>query len=510
MSLVEIVLHAAALIYLVCTLLLALFVGSFGVLLAIYARTRSRSEATPALTNDQLPSVTVQLPIYNELHVAARLIDAAARLDYPRDRLRVQVLDDSTDGTTAILRRQIQAWRAQGVEHIVLLRRPVREGYKAGALAWGLQQVSTEYVAVFDADFVPAPDFLRRTVPHFTADPRLALVQSRWEHLNPEANWLTRAQALTIDGHFAVEQTARCRGGLPFAMNGTGAVWRTAALRDAGGWSAATVAEDLDISYRALLRGWRMRYLPEVAVPGELPEQIQAYKRQQRRWATGMTENLLHHARPLLRSAHYDPGAKFMGLMHLASFAVQPLILLVLLLTPPLIAAGLLARLPNLGLLLGPLGLIPVLIMVTGQLALGRPAWRTLRALPVQGLIAAALVLNNTLGVLAGLHPRAVRREFKRTPKFSEARSGSPYTLPLDGTIVGEIALGAYALGGAALALERFPALLPYLLTYGLALWGMVLATLWQAWPRTAYCTARQRAAGAANEGAPADQAALR
>lgn len=493
---IDLLLHTAATLYTASAVLVAIFTASFGLLLAIYARVRGQHSDVPVVRDADLPSVTVQLPVYNEAHVAARLIDACAQIDYPRGKLRVQIIDDSTDDTTAILRRQIAAWHARGVDYIDLLRRPQRDGYKAGALAFGLQHTDSALVAVFDADFVPPPDILRRVVPHFYANSRLAMVQTRWEHLNTEANWLTRAQSLTIDGHFAIEQTARYRGGLPVSMNGTGAVWRVAALADAGGWSAATITEDLDLSYRALLRGWRFLYRPDIAVPGEIPPQIQAYKLQQRRWATGMTENLLRHALPLLRSGRYSPLAKFMGLVHLGSFAVQPLILAIFLLTPVLIAGDMFAQMPDLSLVFGTVGVIPPLIMILGQMTLRRRWWRTLWLMPVQGWLGVGMALNNTVGVLAALHPPDRPRAFTRTPKF-DGRAAFPgwitsrYALPPDAVTVGELILGLYALGGVILALDRLPALVPYLLTYALAFTGIALANIAQT--RRIHSRARHR-----------------
>ncbi len=483
----DLVLNLAAALYVGAALLLTLFVGSFGVLLAVWARTRGQSVPLPRVSDAALPHVTVQLPIYNEAHVALRALDACARLDYPAEKLTIQVLDDSTDATAAQLARAVSAWRARGVD-VALLRRSSRAGYKAGALAHGLAHVTGALVAVFDADFVPPPDFLRRTAPHFLADPRLALVQTRWEHLNADENGLTRAQALALDAHFAVEQLARQRGGFPFSMNGTGALWRVSALRDAGGWSAATLTEDLDLSYRALLRGWRFLYLPQVAAAGEIPPLLQAYKVQQRRWAEGMTQNLLRHALPLLRSQRYGWGAKWMGLAHLASYAVQPLMLLLFLLTPLLLWGGAWARLPNLS-ALGAVGIVPPALMVAGQLALRRPWWRTLRWLPLQGLLGAGMMLNNTAGALVALRPGRART-FHRTPKFAQA-TRSPYTPTADALTWGELLLGGYALWGAALAWGRAPALLPYLLSQALAFWGVALVNLAQLWGRCSQTPAR-------------------
>jgi cellulose synthase/poly-beta-1,6-N-acetylglucosamine synthase-like glycosyltransferase len=474
----------AAALYVLAGLLLTVFVGSFAILLGIYLWTRHSQPELPSVGDGDLPSVTVQLPVYNEAHVIGRLIDACAQFDYPRGRFCVQVLDDSTDETTLAIRHKIAEWRARGVDNIVLVRRPQRTGYKAGALAYGLERVDTDCIAVFDADFVPPADFLRRTMPYFNCSEGLALVQTRWDHLNADTNWLTRAQALTMDQHFAIEQVARSRGHLPMSMNGSGAVWRTAALRDAGGWSPATVTEDLDLSYRALMRGWEFIYLVGVPVPGELPPQVQAYKVQQNRWATGMTECLIRHALPLLRSRRYGWGKKFMGIMHLSQYAVQPLILLMFLLTPALLWGDMFRRLPNLG-FLGAVSVIPLLLVAVAQAELRRDWYRRLLYLPVQLLVGAALVLNNTAGVLAALHPPGIQREFRRTPKFNVTRQGqnwfgSRYTLAVDAITLGEIALGAYAVGGTFLALERLPALALYMASYALSFFGFAFSNIYQ------------------------------
>lgn len=474
---IDLLLSIAAVLYIVCALLLAIFIGSFGVLLVIYLFKRAEPLVLPDVSDEALPSVTIQLPIYNEAHVVGRLIEACARLDYPADRLHIQVLDDSNDETTTVIRHKIAECQARGFQAISLNRRILRAGYKAGALAYGLYKVKTDFVVVFDADFVPPPDFLRRVIPHFHTDDRLALVQTRWDHLNAGYNWLTRIQALTIDNHFVIEQAARSRGHLPMSMNGSGGVWRVSALKDAGGWSAATLAEDLDISYRALLRGWRFLYLPAVTAPGEIPPQVQAYKIQQRRWATGMTECLIRHALPLLRSERYPLGYKLMGLAHLSQFAVQPFILLMFLLTPLLIAGEMFHRLPNLS-LLGVVSAIPLVMMALAQRAL-YPDWRhRLLFLPLQGAVGAGMVVNNTYGVLMALHRRSVIREFKRTPKFNLVHQGqrwarSRYALPVDAIMLGEIVLGIYAVLGLALALRHLPALAFYMLSYVLSFWGL-------------------------------------
>ncbi|MBZ0289226.1 MAG: glycosyltransferase, partial [Anaerolineae bacterium] len=260
-------------LYVICAVLLTIYAGSELILLITYWR--YRNQPTPVPPVKQWPTVVVQLPIYNERYVVGRLLNAVAALDYPRDRLIVQVLDDSSDDTSELAAEHAAALAKTGL-NIQHVRRENRTGYKAGALAYGLSLVDSELVVVLDADFVPAPDFLRRTVPYLAADPGLGMVQTRWGHLNPFNNLLTLGQTLALDGHFVVEQTARSRAGWLMSFNGSGGVWRAQCIKDAGGWRDLTLTEDLDLSYRAQLAGWRFLYLPDVVVPGELPPQIAA------------------------------------------------------------------------------------------------------------------------------------------------------------------------------------------------------------------------------------------
>lgn len=453
-------------VYVVLAVLLSLFVSSFGVLLVIFLFKRGRPPKAPQVSDDELLSVTVQLPLYNEQYVAVRLIDAVCSMDYPRDKFHVQILDDSTDETTELCRQRAEYWQSQGVD-CQLVRRPNRAGYKAGALAYGLTLVQTDCVAIFDADFVPTKDFLYKAMPHFNTSEEVALIQTRWAHLNLDYNWLTRAQAISIDGHFAVEQVARSRGYLPMSMNGTGGIWRVKAIHDAGGWSAITLTEDLDLSYRALLKGWKFVYLVDIPVPGELPPQIAAWKIQQARWATGSTQCLIRHAVPLLRS-HFPLWKKFMGLMHLSQYAVQPVIFLLFILTPILLAGDMFEKLPDLR-IIGVFGIIPPIILILGQTELyERPT--NLLYFPVQFISGAAIVLSNTVAVLKALNINK-ELEFKRTPKFritdrKDSWSSRLYTLKVDWTTVGELVLAAYALLGFLLAMESAPALAPYMLIY--------------------------------------------
>lgn len=449
-------------IYALCALSLGLYTAGQALLLWRFWRTRRATTAAPPL--DELPQVTIQLPLYNELDVAGRLIDAVAAFDYPRDKLLIQALDDSTDLTAQLVARKLQALEARGF-HTQQIRRGHRDGFKAGALAEGLAHSDSEYIAIFDADFLPPPDFLRRTLPHLLAEPDLGFAQSRWSHLNAETNSLTRAQRLSIDTHFVVEQAARNRSGWLIPFNGAGGLWRRSCIEAAGGWSSDTLTEDLDLSYRAQLAGWRSRFLPDVEAPGEIPPQLAAYKQQQARWATGSTQCLLKLARPII-AAKLSAPQKIMAIQHLCQYLPQPLMLLMLLLTPPLLLADGLG-----GLSLAPLGIIglaPPLMYIAGQMQLRRSWLSAMTAFPALLFIGAGLSLSNSLAVASGL--LGLKPPFRRTPKFERDWRRSPYALSADLTLWLELALMAYALWAAALAWELQRELCPYLLFYALSL----------------------------------------
>lgn len=233
----------------------------------------------------ELPSITVQIPLYNERMVATRIVDAVAAFDYPSDRLQIQIVDDSNDETEQLIADRVAFHRAKGV-NIDHVRRDNRRGFKAGALAQAMEFASGEFIAIFDADFVPHASLLRDTVDHFS-DSKVGMVQFRWEHLNRKSSWLTKTQAMMLDSHFSLEQHVRSASGLFFNFNGTAGMWRTSAIIDAGHWSADTLTEDLDLSYRAQLRGWKMVYLNDVACAGEIPANMHAFKSQQHRWVKG-------------------------------------------------------------------------------------------------------------------------------------------------------------------------------------------------------------------------------
>ncbi|HEX5178330.1 MAG TPA: glycosyltransferase [Gemmatimonadaceae bacterium] len=316
--------------YAAALFVLSLFSLNRYVMISLFRRYRGHPRARPPEPTP-MPRVTVQLPVYNELFVAERLIRSACALDYPRHLLQVQVLDDSTDETLTLTRRLVRQYRAKGfqIEH---LHREDRTGYKAGALEYGLERAMGELVAVFDADFVIPRDFLRNTVPYFS-DPNVGVVQARWDYLNEDYSLLTRVTALGLSGQFVIEQPARDRGGLFLTFNGTAGVLRTRAIRDAGGWQHDTLTEDLDLSYRAQLAGWRIQYLPALPCPSELPPDMHALKTQQYRWTKGSQETARKLFLPLWRAA-IPLWQKLQGTAHLLGNSVYPFLLVVGILNP--------------------------------------------------------------------------------------------------------------------------------------------------------------------------------
>jgi cellulose synthase/poly-beta-1,6-N-acetylglucosamine synthase-like glycosyltransferase len=402
------------------------------------------------------PPVTVQLPVYNERHVVERLLDACTALDYPRDRLQIQVLDDSDDDTTQRAEQRAALWRARGMD-VTVVRRGERTGYKAGALAHALPLATGEIIVLFDADFAPPPDFLRRTVGAFLApgSERTGFVQVRWGHLNPTYSLLTRCQALALDGHFGVEQPARFRAGYPFGFNGSAGAWRRACIEDAavGGWQSDTLCEDLDLAYRAQLAGWRGLYTFEMAVPAEIPPQVQAFKRQQFRWAKGTVQALRKLAGRVARSG-WSRSRRLAAFGHLGSYLIHPALLLLLLAYLPL--ALLDARpLPMVG-ALGLASLGPPLLYATAAARLYPGRWLAhWLALPLLMLFGLGLSLNNAVAVWEGFRHNG--GAFLRTPKFRieqqhDSWRASAYRLPVEGRTLAEVSLALYAAAAATLA----------------------------------------------------------
>ncbi|WP_224999613.1 cellulose synthase family protein [Cesiribacter sp. SM1] len=319
-----------------CSSLLFLFLFSLGQLHLTwhYLRSLRKKQAVPLALPEELPVVTVQLPIYNERYVAERLLDAIARLHYPADKLQIQVLDDSTDDTVALISAKAAALQGQGlwIEHV---RRPNRQGFKAGALQWGLQKAKGAFIAIFDADFLPPADFLIKTLPYFQA-PETGVVQTRWGHLNRTYNLLTKLQAFGLDAHFTIEQGGRSEAGSYINFNGTGGIWRRSCIEDAGGWSADTLTEDLDLSYRAQMRGWKFRYLEEVESPAELPVIMPAVRSQHFRWNKGAAECARKNLLKSLRS-HGSFFNKLHAFFHLTNSSIFIVILIAALLSVPML-----------------------------------------------------------------------------------------------------------------------------------------------------------------------------
>lgn len=397
-------------------------------LLYLYLRHRNeRSEPSAHFPEGGLPVVTVQLPMFNELHVAKRLIEAVARVDYPRDRLEIQVLDDSTDATSTIARETCAALQQRGID-IAYMHRRDRKGYKAGALAAGLKRARGELILIFDADFVPGPSVLRDLV-HFFAEPGVGMVQARWGHLNRNQSRLTRCQAMLLDGHFMIEHGARHRSGRFFNFNGTAGMWRKSAIEDAGGWQHDTITEDMDLSYRAQLRGWKFIYVPEVEVAAELPCDMTSFKSQQHRWAKGSVQTAMKLLGQIMR-APVPAKVKWEAFFHLTNnFAYLFLLVLALLQMPNMFIRRQLES-PEL-LLLD----VPLFIATCGSVAafyivahrdLYGSRWEAVKLLPSMMALGIGLAVNNARAVFEGMFGEGV--VFERTPKRGavDGNEGAP------------------------------------------------------------------------------------
>jgi cellulose synthase/poly-beta-1,6-N-acetylglucosamine synthase-like glycosyltransferase len=435
---------------------------------------------------DTWPTVTIQLPIFNEFYVAERLIDAVARMDYPVDRLEIQVLDDSTDDTSTIVADHVARWRERGVD-IVQVRRPDREGYKAGALRHGLTTAQGELIAIFDADFLPTADFLRVAVPALVADPALAFVQARWGHVNRGFSLITRLQALAIDGHFGIEQAGRWAKGLWFNFNGTAGVWRRTALLDAGGWQDDTLTEDLDPSYRAFMAGWRAGYLRLLEAPAELPVSFSAYRRQQHRWARGSFECAIKHLPAIWRS-DVPFSRKISATLHLTGYVIHLLLLgLSVLYLPLLLLAG---PHPELFALFGVLGifnlttLAPTLLFAVGQRQVGRRWILQIPTILMLSVFGCGMMVNTARAAWHTL--KGGPAAFERTPKFGIRHRHEDwlrlrYQLGLDRIVLVELALAALNAVTCAVAIQRgFWAIAVYAGIFGAGLASAVAATVRQ------------------------------
>ncbi len=468
----------------------------------VYYRTR-RNAPRPAARFAELPAVTVQLPMYNERLVAERVIAAACAIDYPADKLQVQVLDDSTDESAEIARRFCEKMRRAGCD-IEYRHRTDRTGFKAGALNDGLATATGELIAIFDADFVPPRNILKRTVHHFT-DEKVGMVQTCWDHLNREASLLTRSQAIFLDGHFVIEHTARNRSGRWMNFNGTAGVWRREAIEQAGGWQHDTLTEDVDLSYRAQLAGWDFKYLQRVRCPAELPPEINAFKSQQHRWTKGSIQTAKKVLPRIMRS-DAPLATKVEAFFHLTSPGVYLMMVVMMLLLFPALFVNVLPleRGGVWGFVFG----ASLFMMATAsagtfyvaaQREQRRGLWATLVQIPLLMAIGVGIALNNARAVIEALVGHD--SPFVRTPKYSAEGKDSRWRgaanlvrLPRRRVMaLAEVALAAYltACTVAATQVPHTALSIPFLVLFAAGCWYVGLTSLGVRLPRPGWAFRR-------------------
>jgi cellulose synthase/poly-beta-1,6-N-acetylglucosamine synthase-like glycosyltransferase len=480
-----------ALVYLIPTIgLMAYGINCYVMLFLFYRRLRQAETARgqireamgDILTRADLPVVTTQIAIYNELNVAERVIRAVCAMCYPQAKHEIQVLDDSTDDTCAVVDRLAAEYQAKGYD-VKVLRRSVRTGYKGGALAAGLAAARGELLAVFDADFVPPADYLVSIVPFFMRDAKIGFAQARWGHLNRHHSLLTRAQSIGIDGHFIVEQIARGWNSLFMNFNGTAGVWRRKAIVSGGGWQWDTLTEDLDLSYRVQFEGWTALYLPDLVVPAELPETAAAFRSQQFRWAKGSFQTLLKLF-PRLRREKCSWFKKFEAVMHISGYGVHPLMLTLSVLALPMLLLTRHQTLPSwffiviaLPLALSILG--PSILYVVAQCVVDRrEGWKSIFWMPVLMFVGIGLALSNTRAIVEAVRGR--ESEFVRTPKRGD-REVQRYRGRFATIALAELALGVYCLYTvhAYLHSDRL-GVVPFLMLYAAGYLYIGMLSIWQ------------------------------
>ena len=453
-------------------------------LVYLYMKNKDK-HPVPSRPMTELPVVTVQLPIYNEMYVADRLIDAVCEIDYPRELLEIQVLDDSTDETTSVAERAVRRNAAKGID-ITYIHRTDRTGYKAGALENGLKTAKGEFVAIFDADFIPSVDFLRRTVPFFVDD-KIALVQARWGHINQDYSLLTKVQSILLDAHFVLEHGARNRAGHFFNFNGTAGIWRRVAIGDAGGWQHDTLTEDLDLSYRAQLRGWKFVFLPDLVAPAEVPVEMNSFKSQQHRWAKGSIQTCRKLLPTILRS-NLPLGVKAEAFFHLtANFNYPLMCVLSVLMAPAMVIRY------NMGWYEMLLIDVPLFFAATASVANFymvcqrelHDDWMTrLKYLPFLMSVGIGLAVNNTKAVFEAVFNK--QSEFARTPKYriegqADEWIGKKYRQAFVVQPIIELALGLYFTATVFYALANgIYGTLPFLLLFQVGFLYMGLTSVVQ------------------------------
>jgi cellulose synthase/poly-beta-1,6-N-acetylglucosamine synthase-like glycosyltransferase len=472
--------------YFVVLILLATYGMHRYVLVYLYYKHRKNKVTGPPGRFAELPRVTVQLPIFNEQFVVDRLVDAVCRLDYPRDKLDIQLLDDSTDETVEVARAVVERYAAMGHD-ISYHHRTNREGFKAGALQAGMQSAKGEFIAIFDADFVPPEDFLMKCV-HYLADPGIGMVQTRWTHINRHYSFLTEVEAILLDGHFILEHGARSRSGVFFNFNGTAGMWRRKAIEEAGGWQHDTLTEDTDLSYRAQLKGWRFIYLPDVECPAELPIEMTAFKTQQARWAKGLIQTS-KKILPRLLASDVRWHVKFEAWYHLTANISYPLmIVLSTLLLPAMIIRFYQGWFQMLYIDL-PLFLVSTFSISTfylvSQKELFPKTWpRTLLFLPILMALGIGLTVTNSRAVLEALVGK--QSPFARTPKYrvegkAAKAQASRYRRRLGWVPWLELLIGAYFLAAVIYAMNNENYItVPFLLLFVFGFWYTGLMSLLQ------------------------------
>ncbi len=404
--------------YFIVLIVLATYGGHRYWLVYLYYKHKKNKTTEPLAHFGELPRVTVQLPIFNEQYVVERLLDAVCRLEYPREKLDIQLLDDSTDETVEVARILVERYAALG-NPVVYLHRDNREGYKAGALEAGLKTAKGEFVAIFDADFVPPPDFLMKCIHHFT-DPKVGMVQTRWTHINRNYSLLTEVEAILLDGHFVLEHSGRSRSGVFFNFNGTAGMWRRSAIDEAGGWEHDTLTEDTDLSYRAQLKGWKFLYLQDVECPAELPVEMTAFKTQQARWAKGLIQ-VSKKILPRVFASDASRHVKIEAWYHLTANLSYPLmIVLSVLLLPAMVIRfyqGWFQMLYiDLPLFLASTFSISSFYLVSQKELFPKSWLRSLLYLPLLMSLGIGLTITNTIAVLEALVGK--QTAFARTPKY--------------------------------------------------------------------------------------------
>lgn len=473
--------------YFISLSLLFMFGSSGFVMIYQYLKHKNKKEEKlPELK--EFPVVTIQLPLYNEKYVAERVIEATCNIAYIPENLEIQVLDDSTDETVEVVAELVKKYQAKGFD-IKHIHRTNRSGFKAGALKEGLAVARGEYIAIFDADFIPKPDFLLRTLPYFISDPKIGMVQTRWEHINSDYSMLTRVQALALDGHFVIEQNVRNKAGFFINFNGTGGIWRKECILDAGNWEADTLTEDLDLSYRAQLKGWKFKFLNDVTSPAELPSEINALKSQQFRWTKGAVETA-RKILPKVWKSNLPVAKKIHSTFHLTSNIVFPFILTAGILNVPLIFIkhqGGYEHYFNVMAVFVFAFVGSFLFYLYSQKDI-YPDWhRRIFLFPLFMAGSMGFAVNNTKAVIEGLLKK--KSEFVRTPKYKitskrETWAGKKYTpVKISYTTFIEILLALYCLFGVFISFYYLEiAAVPFQLLFSMGYGFVSFLSLKHAW----------------------------